>query len=92
MTKKKRRPVKSIEKLSDDLKGTRALKGDKQFILVMTKTIDRWIGKAEALERRVDHWNAPEEGEYPVTESQQRMADAVIEDARRSLRDKRGAP
>ena len=56
MTKKKRQPVKSIEKLSDDLKGRRALKGAGQRIFIEVSTIDRWIQKAEALERRVEHW------------------------------------
>lgn len=61
MTKKKRQPVKSIEKLSDDIKGHRALKSTGQRLLVSVSTIDRWIQKAEALERRVEHWKIPKE-------------------------------
>lgn len=61
MTKKKRQLIKVIEKLSDDLKGHRALKGSRQRIPVAVATIDRWIQKAEALERRVEHWKIPKE-------------------------------
>lgn len=61
MTRKKRQPVKSIEKLSDDLKVQRNLKGSKQTIVVTVNTIDRWIQKAEALERRVEHWKIAKE-------------------------------
>lgn len=61
MTRKKRQPVKSIEKLSDDIKGHRALKGSAQRIPVTVATIDRWIQKAEALERRVNYWNEKDE-------------------------------
>lgn len=60
MTKKKRQPVKTIEKLSNDIKGQRALKGSGQRLLVSVSTIDRWIQKAEALERRVEHWKIEE--------------------------------
>ncbi len=61
MTKKKRQPVKTIEKLSNDIKGQRALKGSGQMLLVPVSTIDRWIQKAEALERRVEHWKIEKE-------------------------------
>ena len=69
MTKKKRRPVKSIEKLSDDLKGHRALKGSRQRIPIAVATIDRWIQKAEALERRVDYWKELEDRQFVEKET-----------------------
>ncbi len=61
MTRKKRHPVKSIEKLSNDIKGQRALKGSGQRLLVSVSTIDRWIQKAEALERLVKYLKVPKE-------------------------------
>ena len=43
MTQKRRKPVKSIDKLSDDLKGQRALKGEKSVLVVTIYSLDRWI-------------------------------------------------
>ena len=51
MTRKKQRPVKSIDKLSDDLKGQRALKGSNSVLVVTISSFDRWIAKAEHLEQ-----------------------------------------
>ena len=43
--------MKSIDKLSDDLKGQRALKGAKSVLVITISSLDRWIAKAERLEQ-----------------------------------------
>lgn len=61
MTKKKRRPITGdpeTASLSDDLKGMRALKGSKSQLIVPTRILDRWISKAEQLERHCAYLKA----------------------------------
>ena len=56
MTNKKKRQPKSTNKLSDDLRGLRSLRGSKQMVVMTTGALDRFIAKADLLEREVFGW------------------------------------